>query len=210
MSARPRNVVRVALVLGLLLVVGAAFVRPMRDADRARHGITRAAPPAELPPTPSGFVPVDAARLLARVRASKARGVLVSVWASWCGSCRQELPMLLRLEEKFGDRIGLFLVSADEPSGEPAARKMLDDYGAKGPRYVVSGSIGDFKTAIDPRWPGMLPATFLFDTTGKLRYFWGGPVFENEITPLLERYLSGEHIDGEADFALAPGAVTGP
>jgi hypothetical protein len=54
----------------------------------------------------------------------------------------------------------------------------------------------------------MLPATFLFDSTGKLRYFWGGPVLENDVAPLLRRYLAGEHIDGEANFALAPGAVT--
>jgi len=47
-----------------------------------------------------------------------------------------------------------------------------------------------------------------FDPAGKLRYFWGGPVMEEELVPLLRRYLAGENVDGEANFALAPGAVT--
>jgi hypothetical protein len=53
----------------------------------------------------------------------------------------------------------------------------------------------------------MLPATFLFDGEGKRRFFWGGPVLDTDVVPLLRRYLAGEHIDGEANFALAPGAV---
>ena len=70
------------------------------------------------------------------------------------------------------------------------------------------GAEGAFKAAMAPRWPGMLPATFLFDRSGKVRYFWGGPVLETEIVPLLRRYLAGEHVDGMSNFALAPGAVT--
>jgi hypothetical protein len=30
----------------------------------------------------------------------------------------------------------------------------------------------------------MPPASFLFDETGKLRYFWGGEAFESEIVPV--------------------------
>jgi hypothetical protein len=53
----------------------------------------------------------------------------------------------------------------------------------------------------------MLPATFLYDAAGKLRYFWGGPAYEHEILPVIEGFLAGKTIDGEATFGLAPGHV---
>ncbi len=118
------------------------------------------------------------------------------------------MPMLLGLEKTFGTSIDIWFVSVDEPETRAAAASMLRELGAPLPSYIVQGPLGAFKSAMNPRWPGMLPATFLFDPTGKLRFFFGGPVLETEITSLLRRYLAGEHIDGEANFALAPGAVT--
>lgn len=116
--------------------------------------------------------------------------------------------MLLGLPKTFGPSIEVLFVSVDEPGSQPDAMEMLRGFNAPLPSYVVDEPLDVFKPALNPRWPGMLPATFLFDGTGKLRYFWGGPVLETDVVPLLRRYLAGEHIDGEADFALAPGAVT--
>jgi hypothetical protein len=50
----------------------------------------------------------------------------------------------------------------------------------------------------------MLPASFLFDDAGKLRYFWGGEAFESEIMPIVEGLLAGHPIDGESRFDVAP------
>jgi hypothetical protein len=54
----------------------------------------------------------------------------------------------------------------------------------------------------------MLPASFLFDGTGKLRYFWGGEAFEAELTPIVDGLLAGKPIDGESRFDLAPGMTS--
>ena len=53
----------------------------------------------------------------------------------------------------------------------------------------------------------MLPASFLFDKTGKLRYFWGGPVYEEELVEVVDQFLAGTLVDGAARFGLAPGKV---
>jgi hypothetical protein len=71
----------------------------------------------------------------------------------------------------------------------------------------VQGSIADFKRGIDPEWPGMLPASFLFDGGGRLVHFWGGEAFENEIVPVVEGFLAGRSIPTETRFGLAPGKV---
>ena len=43
---------------------------------------------------------------------------------------------------------------------------------------------------------------------GKVRYFWGGEAYENELVPIVEGLLAGQPIDGEARFGLAPGQTT--
>jgi thiol-disulfide isomerase/thioredoxin len=158
--------------------------------------------------TPSGLLGVDSRALFARVRRSPAKGVVVNAWASWCGSCKGDIPLLLGLPKTFGRSIEVLLVSVDEPESQPGAMRMLRDFGAPLPSYVVDEPLGAFKEAMNPRWPGMLPATFLFDTAGKLHYFWGGPILPTDVVPLLRRYVAGEPVDGEANFALAPGALT--
>jgi hypothetical protein len=54
----------------------------------------------------------------------------------------------------------------------------------------------------------MLPASFLFDAAGKVRYFWGGEAYDAELVPIVEGLLEGKPIDGETRFDLAPGATS--
>lgn len=44
----------------------------------------------------------------------KGKYVYIDVWATWCGPCRQELPYLVKLEEKFHDKnIAFVSISVD-------------------------------------------------------------------------------------------------
>lgn len=104
--------------------------------------------------------------------------------------------------------ISIILVSVDEEEAEPEAARMLIAEGFSPPFYVVEKPLGAFKEALHPGWPGVIPATFLFDATGRRRYFWGGPVYENELLPIAEGLSAGRNIDGEARFDLAPGTDT--
>lgn len=204
MASGKSTSVRVAVLLALLVVIGAAFTAP-RDRRSLKP---QSSAPAQVRVSAEGFVLVNGSDLLERVKSAGSRGTIVSAWASWCGSCKEELPMLLRLKANFGGAIQVFLVSVDDPDGRRAAGEMLRGFGAPSPSFAADGPLEAFKTALDPRWTGVLPASFLYDHAGKLRYFWAGTVYENEITPLLRRYLAGEHVDGESNFALAPGVVT--
>src|SRR6185503_15635897 len=95
----------------LATVALAAFLRP-----RER----RVAPPPPPPPaghehtTREGFIAVDAEALLLRVKRTRAKGVVVNAWASWCGSCKADIPALLALRKTFGADVEVFLVSVDE------------------------------------------------------------------------------------------------
>ena len=36
------------------------------------------------------------------------------------------------------------------------------------------------------------------------RYFWPGQAFEHELMPIIDGFLAGKKIDGEANFAVTP------
>ena len=56
----------------------------------------------------------------------------------------------------------------------------------------------------------MTPVSALFDSTGKLLSFWPGEGDAKELVPSVDGFLAGKHIDGTANFGLAPGATQGP
>jgi thiol-disulfide isomerase/thioredoxin len=149
-----------------------------------------------------------AAQLLTAMRASGKRGTIVNAWASWCGPCRREVPMLQALAANLKPQgVEIVLVSVDEPKDEAKAQSFLKDNGITLKSYLVEGSVADFKEGINPNWPGMLPASFLFDRTAALIHFWGGEAFENEIVPVVEAFVAGKPVEAETRYGLAPGKV---
>ncbi len=156
----------------------------------------------------ASFSAISGRELIASIAGSGARAVLVNAWASWCTPCRDEVPMLHAIAVNLKSRgLEVVLVSVDESDSEPSAIAFLNQLSLRMPTYVAERPLSIFKPALNPRWPGMLPSTFLFDGTGKLRYFWGGPIYEAELLPKLEAYFAGTLQDGEAKFELSKGRV---
>jgi len=177
---------------------------PRTELGQTEGSASAAAP--TLPPLPI----VDGSTLLQKIRASGKRGVVVNAWASWCDPCRHELPMLARVgPELAAQGVPIWLVSVDDPDGFAAARALLEELHVTLPAFAAAPPLQEFKAVINPNWPGMIPVSMLFDGTGKLRYFWPGEVFEKELRPIVEGFLAGKHIDGTANFGLAPGATDG-
>src|SRR5438876_8541594 len=110
--------------------------------------------------------PVDAHQLLARVRRGRARATLVNVWATWCGPCREEFPALLAIARDYRARgLDVMLVSADFDSAE--AKRYLDAQHVGFETFFRVGGDMSFIDQMNPRWSGALPASFVYDSTGR-------------------------------------------
>ncbi|WP_169808632.1 TlpA family protein disulfide reductase [Microtetraspora niveoalba] len=111
-------------------------------------------------------------------RTSELRGhvVLVNVWASWCGPCRDEFPLLLDIARRHA-RGGLRVVGVDTRDGREAARAFLAEFGATGfphlfdPEGRLAVELGAFG----------VPETFLLDRNGVIVRRRVGPLTEEWI-----------------------------
>ena len=128
--------------------------------------------------TSSASPPLSSAsfeEVLGAVRQPGARAVVLNVWATWCGPCREEFPDLIRMERDYRDRgLRMVLVSADFEDQQEEARQFLADQGVGFASFIKTGDDMAFIEALDPRWTGALPATFVYDGRGTLRHFQEG------------------------------------
>jgi cytochrome c biogenesis protein CcmG, thiol:disulfide interchange protein DsbE len=90
--------------------------------------------------------------------------VLVNFWATWCEPCREEMPSLQRLEKKLAGK-PFRVVAVNIGEGAPRIRQFLE-------RTPVSFTIlRDAESEVMKAWRvRMLPASFLADRRGMLRY----------------------------------------
>lgn len=116
---------------------------------------------------------------LARMRGNV---VLVNFWASWCEPCRQEIPQLQQLYERYSDD-GLVVVgiSDEDPS---KTRQFLEEHGIGYP------SLHDDAGNVTQRYQiGAIPTSLIIGRDGKLLQRMEGytpiRVLENTLWPLL-------------------------
>jgi thiol-disulfide isomerase/thioredoxin len=94
---------------------------------------------------------------------------VVNLWASWCGPCREELPLVQQLAAAAGDRVRVVgVVSKD---GRQEATSFAADAGAQFPSGFDAQ--GDLMTRLGLRG---LPYTYFLDPDGAIAYVQTGPV----------------------------------
>jgi thiol-disulfide isomerase/thioredoxin len=89
--------------------------------------------------------------------------VLLNLWASWCGPCREEMPSLATLQRRFGSKDFEVVAISLDRGGTEVARKFLEETQSRLLRLYIdpSGRSRETITAMG------LPATVLIDREGK-------------------------------------------
>lgn len=160
-----------AAVLGGWLQHQSRLAQVPADVTVAQLG--QPAPALELP---------DLQGRMHRLADDRGRRVLLNFWASWCGPCLDELPMLDKAEAKFGDQGAIVLgIAMDEPA---RVRAFLADHPVRFP--ILLGRMEPPSTSLLWGDSGeVLPFSVLIGADGRVIATHRGPLD----VALLDRWL---------------------
>ena len=88
---------------------------------------------------------------------------LINVWGSWCGPCKQEMPIFVDFYSKYKDKVSLIGISVEETNAQEA-RDFIKLYGMSWPN--LNDADGSTREIL-----GMgVPVTLFIDAQGKVAY----------------------------------------
>jgi len=171
--------VRLAVALAALLLAGCQTTKvvepptsPKADAPTATRtptlrgpvdcppeGLDAVADAKAMPDLTLNCLGSDDARNLATLAG---RPMLINFWASWCGPCKIELPLLAQAHHEWGDRVAFLGIDAQDASAE--GWKALTAAGVEYPQ--LEDPKGRSRAAFG--WTGGLPLTVFVDARGRI------------------------------------------
>jgi cytochrome c biogenesis protein CcmG, thiol:disulfide interchange protein DsbE len=118
----------------------------------------------------------------------RGKTVVLNFWATWCPPCLEEVPSLVEMQKRMGDRITVVAVSVDED--EDAYHRFLRDYKVdlltvRDPRQTSNRLYGTFG----------YPETYVIDGGGVVRRKFVGPVdwVSPEVLDYLAKVSAADH-----------------
>ncbi|MEJ2142502.1 MAG: TlpA disulfide reductase family protein [Gammaproteobacteria bacterium] len=121
------------------------------------------------------------------LKLSEQRGnvVMINFWASWCGPCRQEMPLLDAMYKKY-KRLGFTIWGVNIEPDSSNAQRLLKDIPVSFPiLFDTANKVSKMYNV------SAMPSTVLVDRNGNLRYIHKGykPGDESEYRRLAKKLL---------------------
>ena len=117
--------------------------------------------------------------------------LVINVWATWCGPCRRELPMLVQAQQRLPD---VRFVFVDAGESADAVRRFLAGQQLT-PQHVLLDSSGAFGAHYNVRG---YPTTLFVDTRGQLRDTHLGELSAATLAESLQRIAPTPTATGES------------
>ncbi len=122
--------------------------------------------------------------------------VVVNFWATWCEPCLEEFPGFVSVARAYASKeVKVLFVSMDFPDEQEPVLAFLREAGASLPSYLRRGKDHDFIMTVHSSWSGALPATLIYGSKKKIRYFWEGKVDEAQLRKALDELIAEASAD---------------
>ena len=152
--------------------------------------VSRPAPPGA--GAPAGASALAAAKLpdltgtLQPLGQWRGKVVVVNFWATWCAPCREEIPLFVKLQNKYGERGLQFVgIAIDQPD---KVRPYAAELGMNFPILIGGVDALDLTRALGNR-AGVLPFTVVIARDGAIVSSEVGVAKEARLEPLLSSLL---------------------
>jgi thiol-disulfide isomerase/thioredoxin len=146
--------------------VGACVAVTTRAAQRWSGGEPDAARPPVTGALVGDIAPdvvgLDAHGAPVHLSGLRGRVVVLNFWATWCGPCLAEIPVLNDLGQRYGSQVEVIGVSLDE-DGWTAIDTFRTDHPMNYPLALANDDVLASFGGVD-----QLPATFVIDRTGRI------------------------------------------
>jgi thiol-disulfide isomerase/thioredoxin len=123
----------------------------------------------------------------------KGKVVLVNFWATWCDPCRIEIPWLIEMQNKYGDKgfVVLGIAMDDEGKSVVASFVAKERFDVNGQKLPMSYPIVIGNDAAANQFGGILgyPTSYLISRDGKIVKKVQGLVSYEEISEAIESQL---------------------
>jgi len=99
-----------------------------------------------------------------RLEEYRGQVVLINFWASWCGPCRQEMPILDQLHQRYEDT-GFAVLGVNVEGEVSPAKKIVDESKVTFPVLIDEGQKVSELYGLEA-----MPSTYVVDRDGNVRY----------------------------------------
>jgi thiol-disulfide isomerase/thioredoxin len=129
--------------------------------------------------------------------------VLINFWATWCGPCREEIPMLIALQKQYEGRLVILGLSVDDPG--PHTADVVQAFAkSAGINYTVAVAPEEVQQAFGGI--SSVPTTFVVDPNGRLVQRHRGQL-EPRVTEHEVRVLAGLPTEAQVDVMKDSGQI---
>ena len=118
------------------------------------------------------------------LEAYRGKVILLNFWATWCGSCREEIPSLIELQKRYKDRLQIIGLVVDDDD-EKMIRSVADSEGINYPLALVTPQIRFAYGGV-----AALPTVFILNAEGRVVQkhvgLFNPALYETEVRALLD------------------------
>ncbi|MDX1671884.1 MAG: redoxin family protein [Balneolaceae bacterium] len=148
-----RNVVLIAVVAALTAGVSTAVAQ-----ESGKQPLLKDATPEELQ------------QIIRSYEGEKA--VLVNVWATWCGPCKEEFPDIVKLQHEYSEELQVIFISTDFDDSRGKVKDFLKDHNVNWTTYFQQGNDQQFIESLSSEWTGAMPFTKIISRDGTVVAQW--------------------------------------